>query len=161
MSDLNPEGSRQEPRRFSVRESLAAVPFARVFGVLPLVAFRGVAGGVPVLIGLYIGHRWGLVPLGSYAFASAFAAVGLVVTDWGCARWLPRELVWQRSGHDATAIYAANALRLTIAGAYLSLTALLWVFGAMAADSALYAAELGVLYFVAVSSTNGVSDRIV
>src|SRR2546423_1553993 len=99
--------------------------FSRFLHVFPVVGFRGLAGGMPILIGLYIAHRWGLASLGAYTFASSFVAVGLMITDWGCTRWLPRELALVRMtpGTRATAAATANGLRLMISAAFLIVTA--------------------------------------
>ena len=130
--------------------------------VLPVAAFRGLAGGMPILIGLYIGHRWGLATLGSYAFASSFAAVGLVVTDWGCARWLPRELALAAAGKgDHNAVHTANSLRLILAAAWIVLALAMSAAGLMTRDAALFSYEFAALYVIAVASTDGVSDLIV
>jgi len=134
----------------------------RMLDVLPVAGFRGLAGGMPILIGLYVGHRWGLATLGAYAFASSFAAVGLVVTDWGCARWLPRELALVAAGkghHDA--VHTANSLRLMIAAAWILLTFAMSAACMMTRDAALFSGEFAVLYLIAVASTDGVSDLIV
>lgn len=137
--------------------------FTRFLHVFPIVAFRGLAGGMPILIGLYIAHRWGLASLGAYTFASSYVAVGLMITDWGCTRWLPRELALVRltPGAPPTAAATANALRLTIAAAFLLLTSLLSIAHVLPADSARFALELGLLCPITIYSMNGVSDRIV
>lgn len=143
-----------------------AVParrFMRFLHVLPIVAFRGLAGGMPILIGLYIAHRWGLASLGAYTLASSYVAIGLLITDWGCTRWLPRELALVRMtpGSPATAAATANALRLTITAAYLLVTLLLAVAHWMPADSMRFAIELALLLPITIYSINGVSDRVV
>ena len=141
--------------RFSTR-------LLRMFDVLPIVAYRGFAGGVPVLMGLYIGHRWGLVSFGAYTFASSFAAVGLIVTDWGCTRWLPRELALASIGSgDERAAHAANAVRLIFASLYVLLTFGMTAAGLMNHEAAVYAFEFAILYVVAIVSTDGMSDLIV
>lgn len=133
----------------------------RLVEVLPLVMFRGLNGGMPILLGLYIGHRWGLAELGLYTLASSFVAIGLMVVDWGCTRWLPRELALERLQERGSGVATANALRLVIAAAYLSLTWLLAAAGRFPPESARFAIELGLLYPISIFSVNGVSDRIV
>ncbi len=134
----------------------------RMLDVLPIVGFRGLAGGMPILIGLYIGHRWGLVPLGAYTFASSFAAVGLIVTDWGCTRWLPRELALAKVGSDdLRAAHASNSVRLIFASLYVLMTFAMTTAGLMKQEVATYAYELAILYGVAIISTDGMSDLIV
>jgi O-antigen/teichoic acid export membrane protein len=147
-----------------VSETAPAVRrFTRFLHVFPIVAFRGLAGGMPILIGLYIAHRWGLASLGAYTFASSYVAVGLMITDWGCTRWLPRELALVRmtAGAPATAASTANALRLMIAAAFLLFTGVLAAAHLLPADSTRFALELGLLCPITIYSMNGVSDRIV
>ena len=136
--------------------------FARAVEVLPLVAFRGLNGGMPLLLGLYIGYRWGLAELGAFTLASSFVAIGLMVVDWGCTRWLPRELALARlQENSGSGVAAANTLRLFFAAAFLLLTGLLFATGRIPPESARFAMELGLLYPVSIFSVNGVSDRIV
>ena len=136
--------------------------FARAVEVLPLVAFRGLNGGMPLLLGLYIGYRWGLAELGAYTLASSFVAIGLMVVDWGCTRWLPRELALARMQEGSgSGVATANTLRLILAVAFLILTGVLSAAGRLPAESARFAIELGILYPVSIFSVNGVSDRIV
>jgi O-antigen/teichoic acid export membrane protein len=135
----------------------------RFLHVFPIVAFRGLAGGMPILIGLYIAHRWGLASLGAYTLAASYVAVGLLITDWGCTRWLPRELALLRltPGAPATAAATANALRLTLTAAFMLATWLLTFAYVLPADSTRFALELAPLFPITVYSINGVSDRIV
>jgi|GEM_PF-1518020 len=135
----------------------------RLLHVFPIVAFRGLTGGMPMLIGLYIAHRWGLASLGAYTFAASYVAVGLMITDWGCTRWLPRELALVRMtpGAPATAAATANALRLTITAAFFLVTWLLATTHFLPAESTRFAVELGLLCPITIYSMNGVSDRIV
>jgi len=118
---------------------------------------------MPILIGLYIAHRWGLASLGAYTLAASYVAVGLMITDWGCTRWLPRELALVRltPGAPPTAAATANALRLTITAAFLLVTCLLAVAHILPADATRFALELGLLCPITIYSMNGVSDRIV
>jgi O-antigen/teichoic acid export membrane protein len=118
---------------------------------------------MPILIGLYIAHRWGLASLGAYTFASSYVAVGLMITDWGCTRWMPRELALVRvtPGVRPAAAATANALRLAIACVFLLLTWLLAATHVLPAESARFALELGLLCIITIYSVNGVSDRIV
>lgn len=135
----------------------------RFLHVFPIVAFRGLAGGMPILIGLYIAHRWGLASLGAYTFAASYVAVGLMITDWGCTRWLPRELALVRMtpGAPAHAAATANALRLTITAAFFLVTWLLAAAHILPAESTRFMLELGLLCPITIYSMNGVSDRIV
>ena len=135
---------------------------ARFAEVLPVVAFRGLNGGMPILIGLYIGHRWGLGALGAYTFAASFVAVGLMCVDWGCTRWIPRELALARLHGDlAGETPTANTIRLVLAAAFLFLTIGGSGAGWIPAESARYAVALSFLCPIAIFSANGVSDRIV
>jgi O-antigen/teichoic acid export membrane protein len=144
-------------------ETVQPSRFARFLHVFPIVGFRGLAGGMPILIGLYIAHRWGLAFLGAYTFASSFVAVGLMITDWGCTRWLPRELALVRMtpGARATAAATANGLRLMIAAAFLTVTGCLALAHLLPSESTRFALELGLLCPINIYSMNGVSDRIV
>ncbi len=137
--------------------------FTRLLHVFPVVAFRGLSGGMPILIGLYIAHRWGLAALAGYTFASSFVAVGLIVTDWGCTRWLPRELALVRAspGGSVAPAATANALRLMLALLFLLTTGLLAITHALPAEAIRFALELGLLCPITIYSLNGVSDRIV
>ncbi len=134
---------------------------ARFTEVIPLVAFRGLNGGLPILVGLFIGHRWGLAALGAYTLAASFVAVGLMVVDWGCTRWLPRELALAYLHENRGGVATANALRLMLAAAFLLFTWGLAAAGRVPAESARFAMELGLLYPISIFSVNGVSDRIV
>jgi len=118
---------------------------------------------MPILIGLYIAHRWGLASLGAYTFAASYVAVGLMITDWGCTRWLPRELALVRMtpGAPPTAAATANALRLTITAAFLLVTWLLAIAHYLPPESTRFALELALLCPITIYSMNGVSDRIV
>lgn len=153
------------PARPVVPTGDTAIPqrLLRLLHVFPIVAFRGLAGGLPILIGLYIAHRWGLTLLGSYAFASSFVAVGLMIVDWGCTKWLPRELALVRTmaGSEPAAAATANGLRLILALAFLLLTGLLAVTGYFPHEAARFAMELGLLCPITIYSINGVSDRVV
>lgn len=135
--------------------------FARLTEVAPLVAFRGLNGGMPTLIGLFIAHRWGLRDLGAYTFAVSFVSVGLMVVDWGCTRWLPRELALARMHESTGGTATANTLRLLLAAVYLAVTWGLASAGRLPVESARFALELGLLYPISIFSVNGVSDRIV
>lgn len=139
----------------------APAPITTMVAAFPVIAFRGLSGGLPILIGLFIGRTWGLQSLGSYSFASSFAAVGLVFADWGCMRWLPRELALCTHESSRAAILSqANAVRLVISAGYLALTVLLALTGNIDSASALYAYEFGALYVVIICSTNGLSARL-
>ena len=59
---------------------------------LPLVAFRAAAGGMPILLGLFIANRWGLEQLAAYIVAAAMIAIASIVADWDAPRALPRDL---------------------------------------------------------------------
>lgn len=133
----------------------------RAIGALPLVAFRGLAGGLPILIGLYIGHAWGLVSLGAYTYASSLTAVGLVVSDWGCARWLPRELTLVRQGGaKLDTVFVANTIRFCVACGFTAFTFALYALHMIDMTTLSYASELSILYFIAIVSTNAVSDCV-
>ena len=81
---------------------------------LHLAVYRASYGGMPILLGLYIAHQWGLRQLASYSVAQASLAVAIVVADWGSTRFLPREL--SRRDSAAVAVTASSTgVRLILA----------------------------------------------
>ncbi|HEX9084688.1 MAG TPA: hypothetical protein VF836_08110 [Gemmatimonadaceae bacterium] len=130
------------------------------FDALPLVIYRGATGGVPILLGLFIAHRWGLSRLGAYTVANAIVGVGIVITDWGCARWLPREFA--TAGRDDSLVAGpANVARIGLSLAFALILVVLFALGQIQRDSAGYVAILAPLWLILAISTNGVSARIV
>jgi O-antigen/teichoic acid export membrane protein len=129
--------------------------------VLPLVVFRAAGGGFPIIIGLYIAHRWGLRELAAYSVASALVAVALVLTDWGCSRLLPREIAIVQRGRAAVFVAQTNGVRVVLVLACLAAVAAGSWFHFIEADVSVYTFLLLPCCAVAIVSTNGVSERVV
>lgn len=131
------------------------------WAALPLIAFRAAAGGMPILLGLFIASRWGLEQLAAFTVANAAVAVALIVADWGATRALPRNLATLPPAGAAELLSSANAFRLLLVVALLILglaaAATRWI----AADIAVYAGILFPLCFLGAITTNGVSERVV
>ena len=47
---------------------------------------------MPILLGLFIAHRWGLGELAAYTVANAAITIAQLAVDWGAQRALPRNL---------------------------------------------------------------------
>lgn len=128
---------------------------------LPLIAYRGLAGGMPVLLGLTIAYLWGLTELAAFTVANAMIAVALIVTDWGATRALPRNLALLPPGGAAEMLGSANTFRLSIVAAMLVAAGVAawmgWVDRAVAA----YAALLFPLCPLSVVATNALGERVV
>src|SRR5262245_47406848 len=87
-----------------------------VASAAPLIAFRAVAGGGPIALGLFLAHRWGRRELAAFTLAHATVVIVAAVTDWGATRALPRNLATLPPDAAAEFLAAANALRLAIVG---------------------------------------------
>ena len=131
------------------------------WAALPLIAFRAAAGGMPILLGLFIAGRWGLGQLAAFTVANAAIAVALIVADWGATRALPRNLATLPPAGAAELLSSANAFRLLLVGAILVAGLVAVATGQMAADVAAYAAILFPLCLLGAATTNGVSERVV
>lgn len=129
--------------------------------VVPLVVFRGAAGGLPIAIGLYIANRWGLHELGAYTVANAFVAVAVVITDWGCSRSLPREIAVAEPHQAARFVAEANGARVLLVAAVFASAALTTLVRAVDTDVSRYLFLLLPLCALATVSTNAVSARVV
>jgi O-antigen/teichoic acid export membrane protein len=132
-----------------------------LIAAVPVIAYRAAAGGMPILLGLFIAHRWGVREVAPFAVANAIVAVALVVADWGATRALPRNLATLAADAGARFLGSANALRLLIAGAMLGLAAALSAAGIVQHDVAVYLAILFPLCAISLFSTNALSERIV
>ena len=129
--------------------------------VLPLIAFRAAAGGLPVVLGLYVAHRWGLRELAAYTVASAIVAVALVLTDWGSSRLLPREIAVTQRDNAARLVAQTNGLRVVLVLACLAVLFAASKLHVIAPDVATYTYLLLPTCVVAIVSTNAVSERVV
>jgi O-antigen/teichoic acid export membrane protein len=128
--------------------------------VLPLVAFRASAGGLPIAIGLYVAHRWGLRELAAYTVASAMVAVALVLTDWGISRLLPREIALLQRSSAVHFVARTNGLRVVLVLACLAVLFAASKLQLIAPDVATYMYLLLPTCAVAILSTNAVSERV-
>lgn len=124
-------------------------------------AFRAAAGGMPILLGLFIAHRWGLEQLAAFTVANAAIAVALIVADWGATRALPRNLATLPPAGAAELLASANAFRLLLVAAMLVLGVAAVATRQVAADVAGYAAILFPLCLLNAVTANGVSERVV
>lgn len=131
-----------------------------LFRALPLAVYRAFNGGMPVLVGLFIGSRWGLRTLGAYTVASAFLAVAVVVADWGSSRLLPREMA-RRDAEAAAIVRTSTAVRIILTLIALATGLLYAVIGNVDADVLPYLLVLAPVAFAAIVATNAVSARIV
>ena len=87
--------------------------------------------------------------------------IAVAITDWGATRALPRNLATLASDAAAELLAAANALRLTLAGAALIVAAALVVAKAVDTDAARYLTILFPLCPLFIVTTNAVSERVV
>jgi len=129
--------------------------------VFPLVIFRGATGGFPMVIGLYIAHRWGLRELGAYTVANAFVAVAVNVTDWGCSRLLPRKIALAGRAGAASFVAESNGARVILTMAVVVAVIAGASLGLIHRDVLAYTYLLLPLCAVGIFSTNAVSERVV
>jgi O-antigen/teichoic acid export membrane protein len=132
-----------------------------VASAAPLIPFRAAAGGMPIVLGLFLAHRWGRRELAAFTIAHAAVMIAMAVTDWGATRALPRNLATLGAAAAAKLFAASNALRLALAGVAAIAAAALVVAGAIDADAARYLAILFPLCPLFIVSTNAVSERVV
>jgi O-antigen/teichoic acid export membrane protein len=116
---------------------------------------------MPILIGLFIGYRWGLHELGAFTVASATLAVALVVTDWGTTRALPRNLATLPHGMAVEFLSSANTFRLLLFAAVVALSAVAAVLGSWDRGVTTYMAILLPVCVFSMLTTNALSDRVV
>ncbi|HEX7677920.1 MAG TPA: hypothetical protein VF713_07350 [Thermoanaerobaculia bacterium] len=116
---------------------------------------------MPVVLGLYVAHRWGLRELAAYTVASAMVAVALVLTDWGSSRLLPREIAVIQRGSAARLVARTNGLRVVLVLACLAVLFAASRLHVIAPDVANYGYLLLPTCAVAIVSTNAVSERVV
>jgi O-antigen/teichoic acid export membrane protein len=138
--------------RSSLRELAAA---------LPVIAYRAMAGGMPILLGLFIAHRWGLGELASFTVANAAIAVALVAVDWGATRALPRNLAMMPPDGAAGFLAAANGFRLLVVALLLVCGGLAVVVGGIDRGVAVYLALLFPLCPISLLTTNAIGERVV
>ncbi len=88
--------------------------FREIAAALPLIAYRGIGGGMPILLGLFIAHRWGLGELAAYTVANAAITIAQLAVDWGAQRALPRNLAMLAPEGAARMLASVNAFRLLL-----------------------------------------------
>lgn len=132
-----------------------------IFEIVPLVAFRGAAGGYPILLGFYISHRWGIEALGSFTVAAALIAVGMVVTDFGASRLLPREFATAQPAERRQYVARMNRVRLIVALGVAVLLLAVPAAGAFDARSGAFVTLLIPLCFISIVANNAISERVV
>lgn len=129
---------------------------------IPLMAFRASAGGLPILIGLFIANRWGLVELAAFTVANATVLIAQTIADWGATRALPRDLARATQHRSAVHLLAtANAFRLLLVVAMIAIAAIAVGTGHVQRDIASYLLILSPLCVIAVFASNAVSERVV
>ncbi len=128
----------------------------------PILVQKGLSGGGPLLLGLFIGYRWGVPEMGLFTLAYSVIAIGVVVTDWGCARWLPREMALALAvGRPSDLIPASTVIRVVTAVATMVCSVAAVASGLVDHGALGYVLVMGALYFVSIAATNGLSGRIV
>lgn len=137
-------------------------PYLRaVAAAVPLIAFRAAGGGVPIVIGLFIAHRWGRLELAAFTIAQATVTIVIAVTDWGATRALPRNLATLAADAAAEFVAAGNALRLGFVAAAIAVVAALAGTGAIGVDAVRYLVILLPLCPLSIVTTNALSERVV
>jgi O-antigen/teichoic acid export membrane protein len=127
--------------------------------LLPLATYRALNGGVPLLLGLYIGSRWGIAELGGFTVAIAFLAVVNVIADWGCTRFVPREMA--QNGGWTPQVASATGVRFVIAVVMIGAGALYGLAGGFDRDVLGYLLLLAPVALSSIIATNGVSAHVV
>lgn len=128
---------------------------------LPMIALRGSAGGMPVVVGLLIAARWGLRPVGAFTVASAAVTVTVAVSDWGAIRALPRNLVVFAGGAGERFVARTNAVRGVLGVIAVLLLAMISVVAAVPREVAVDYALLLPLVPLSLLANNAVSARVV
>jgi O-antigen/teichoic acid export membrane protein len=132
-----------------------------VASAAPLIPFRAAAGGMPIVLGLFLAHRWGRRELAAFTIAQAAVTIAVAVIDWGATRALPRNLATLAADAAAELIAAGNALRLALVAAAVIAAGSLIIAGAIDADAARYLTILFPLCPLFIVTTNAVSQRVV
>ena len=128
---------------------------------MPLIAYRAIAGGMPIALGLFIAYRWGVGELASFTVANAVIAIALVVTDWGATRAFPRNLATLPASAAAEMLAGANLFRLLLLALLLAIGVTVTVAGVIDASVARYLAILFPVCLFQSMTTNAVSERVV
>jgi len=133
-------------------------PFA---SALPLLAFRAVGGGMPILLGLLVAHQWGLEELAAFTLAHATITIVMVVADWGATRGLPRNLATLPPGAAAQFLASANGVRVLIVAAVLAAGIAAAALGFVEMSVAQYLAILFPICPLFGVTTTAVSERVI
>lgn len=128
---------------------------------IPLMAYRAIAGGMPILLGLFIAYQWGLEELAAFTVANAAVAVAVVVTDWGATRGLPRNLTTLPAEAAVEMLASANLFRSLIVGVLLAVGVVAAATGSVDASIVRYLAILFPLCPLILVTTNALSERVV
>lgn len=126
----------------------------------PLIAFRAAAGGLPILVGLFLASRWGLEELAAFTVANAAVTVAATIADWGAGRALPRNLASLQPGAAARFLASSTAVRLGLALVLAAAAALARAAGVIDAAVFAYLVVLFPLCPLFVLTTNAVSQRV-
>lgn len=134
---------------------------ARAGQVLPLIVYRGAAGGVPVLIGFFIASQWGLAELGSFTVASAVNAIVLILTDFGGARLLPRHFAVSSPEESRSFVANANGGRFALTAVVVFVGWLVATTSVLDPRAGAYLAILLPVSFLMIVGNNAISERVV
>ncbi len=140
-----------------------AAPSRRAVAVstVPLVVYRALGGGLPILCGLVIAPLWGLAEAGAYTVAYAWIALAAAICDWGASRALPRDFAVEGLKERAARVARVNGVRCL---SMLGVAAFLVVAVATGSVAPVVARYLTVLWPwvpATLLSTNGLADRLV
>jgi O-antigen/teichoic acid export membrane protein len=116
---------------------------------------------MPIVLGLFLAHRWGRRELAAFTIAHAAVMIVVAITDWGATRALPRNLATLAADAAAELLAAVNALRLGLLGAAVIIAAALIIAGAVGTDAGRYLTILFPLCPLFIVTTNAVSERVV
>lgn len=116
---------------------------------------------MPILIGLFIGYRWGLPHLGAFTVASASLTVALVITDWGATRALPRNLATLTPEAAIEFLASGNTFRLLLFAGAIAIGAVMMQCGVWNAEVKQYVVILIPVCVATMLATNALSERIV
>jgi O-antigen/teichoic acid export membrane protein len=116
---------------------------------------------MPILLGLFIAHRWGLEELAAYTLANASIAIALIAVDWGAQRALPRNLATLTPTSAERLLGSANAFRLLVVAALFAIGALAVLMGRVDRGVALYLVLLAPLCLLILITGNAIGERVV
>lgn len=115
---------------------------------------------MPILLGLFIAHRWGLVELAAFTVANAAIMIALIAVDWGAQRALPRNLSMLPRAAAVRMLGSANAFRLLVVATLLAGGAIIVATGRVDRAVAVYLALLFPLCPLFLITGNAVGERV-